>query len=214
VQTSWAGPPHGEMPLPHVSAGAEWGYRVTMNPLVAEPSVVSARQRVGAVLFASDDTLLFPPDAGSGEVEPAFRIDYHLARARLAGLSIGLVAGARQSRLHDDRPALMKRLDDLFGPFDVVATCFHASGDGGTCDCVGLDPGTVRAAAAALRLPPSRCLVVGASASDADAARGAGAIGVVMAFAEAVEWAIESLRAPDQALDHSLEALEQAWKIS
>jgi phosphoglycolate phosphatase-like HAD superfamily hydrolase len=127
---------------------------------------------------------------------------------------LGLVSTPRRVRRPAENAALTRKLDDLFGPFDVVGTCFHALKAERDCRCVGLDPGTVRAAAAALRLPPSRCLVVGAVLSDVTSANKAGAPGVVSAVGDAIDFAVESLLAPDRALEQVLEVLELAWKAS
>jgi len=178
-----------------------------MNPLVAEPSPTPATNRFGAVLFTGATLVR------AGGVEQV-ALDLQLARARGAGLFVGLVASPRRPRGTVDSVAFMKRLDDLFGPFDVVGTCFHRVIDQPECSCVGLSSGTVRAAAAALRLPPSRCLVVGSRPSEVAAAADAGARGVVMPVAEAVDLAIESVLAPDRALEESLQALERAWRAS
>jgi hypothetical protein len=183
-----------------------------MNPLVAEPLSVSARSRVGALLFVSDGTL--PSFTGSRSLDPALNVDFHLARARLAGLLLGLVASPREARGRREQSGVIRRLDDLFGPFDVVATCFHGTTGSARCRCVGVDSGAVRAAAAALRLPPSQCLLVGATPGDVSAATAAGAWGAIMSVADAIDTALESLSAPDRALEHSLEALESTWKNS
>jgi D-glycero-D-manno-heptose 1,7-bisphosphate phosphatase len=186
-----------------------------MNPLVAEPMPVSATNRLSAVLFVTDGALRDPGvERETGRPESTGAIDLDLARARWAGLSLGLVAAPREPLSPRQSTAVMRALDDLFGPFDVVATCFHTIVGEGPCDCVGLAPGTVRAAAAALRLPPSQCLVVGATTADIAAAAEAGAPAVVMPVVAAIDLALESLIAPDRALEHSLHALEMAWKAS
>ncbi|MCU1346527.1 MAG: hydrolase, HAD-superfamily, subfamily [Acidimicrobiia bacterium] len=180
-----------------------------MNRLVAKPLSGSATNRIGALLFTTDGPLLQP----GGRIEQ-LEVDLQLARARHAGLAIGLMAAPRTPAPPSELAALIRQLDDLFGPFDVVATCFHTLVGDPKCDCGGLAAGTVRAAAAALRLPPSRCLVVGAVPGDALVAAEAGAVGLVVSCADAVDLAIESVVAPDRALQQSVDALESTWNAT
>jgi HAD superfamily hydrolase (TIGR01662 family) len=70
------------------------------------------------------------------------------------------------------------RIDELFGAFDVWAVCPHGPDDG--CDCRKPAPGSVRTAADRLGVEPETCALVGDIGADVDAARAAGARGILV----------------------------------
>jgi histidinol-phosphate phosphatase family protein len=88
-----------------------------------------------------------------------------------SGIARGLLA-------HDDVLAVNRRVEALLGPLDVVEYCPHGPDDG--CGCRKPAPGLVLAAAARLGLDPHRCAVVGDIGADVEAARAAGARGVLV----------------------------------
>jgi ADP-heptose:LPS heptosyltransferase len=77
-----------------------------------------------------------------------------------------------------DVAAVNNRVEQLLGPFDGWYVCPHGPQDG--CACRKPAPGLVLSAAAGLGVSPRRCVVVGDIGSDVDAARAAGAVGVLV----------------------------------
>ncbi|MFF3848970.1 HAD-IIIA family hydrolase [Streptomyces sp. NPDC002328] len=70
------------------------------------------------------------------------------------------------------------RIDELLGPFDVRAVCPHAPED--DCHCRAPRPGLLLWAAGRVCTPPERIAVVAATADTVEAARRAGAHGVLV----------------------------------
>ena len=64
------------------------------------------------------------------------------------------------------------------GPIDVWHVCHHGEQDG--CACRKPAPGLIRAAAADLGVSVERCVVVGDIGADVEAARRAGARGILV----------------------------------
>jgi beta-phosphoglucomutase-like phosphatase (HAD superfamily) len=185
-----------------------------------EPMVVEYSARTSAMPFAAllcDAEALVRWGETDGEA---------FALARHAGLRLGLVASVNRAGRND----LLNRLDEKFGPFDVMATCRHA--DGEACGCPHAASGTIRAAAAALLLPPSQCLVVGDTWSQIDAAEAAGATAALVpsdrttdadlaasalhlpSLTAAVTLALDADKARRLAHDSSVQALELALRCS
>lgn len=109
-----------------------------------------------------------------------------LGRARRQGLRLGLVTNqsgvAKGLITAADLAAVHGRLEELVGPFDVIVVCPHDADDG--CGCRKPRPGLVLAAAEALGVEPAACVVVGDAPSDVEAARRAGAHGILVGGAE------------------------------
>ena len=140
--------------------------------------------RPEAVLFDRDDTLiqnvayngdpaLVVPVAGAREAVDA---------VRAAGLRTGVVTN--QSAIgrgyigEADMRAVNARVEELLGPFDTWQFCPHTPED--DCACRKPRPGMVLAAAAALGMDPSVCVLIGDTAGDMAAARAAGARGILV----------------------------------
>jgi HAD superfamily hydrolase (TIGR01662 family) len=142
------------------------------------------RARPRAVLFDRDGTLVvdvpYNGDPGRVELMPGARAALDTLRA--AGIAVGLVSnqsGVARGRLAPAQvDAVNARLAELAGPFDAVAWCPHGPEDG--CDCRKPAPGLVLRAAAELGVAPEECAVVGDIGSDVQAARAAGARGVLV----------------------------------
>lgn len=156
-----------------------------MHRIRGEWDVRSARRDPPlAVLLDRDDTIiedgpyLNDPDG----VKPLPGAPDALRRLRRRGLLLGIVSNqsgvAKGLIAPDQLTAVNKRVDDLLGPFDAWQVCTHDDGDG--CECRKPAPGMVLAAADALGVDADRCVVIGDTGGDVDAALAAGADAVLV----------------------------------
>ncbi|GAA1257032.1 hypothetical protein GCM10009677_04150 [Sphaerisporangium rubeum] len=140
--------------------------------------------RPAAVLFDRDGTLVVdvPFNTDPDLVRPFPGAKEALDRLRRAGIPIGVVtnqAGVARGLIGEDAlREVNMRVEQLLGPFDVWMVCPHDDGDG--CDCRKPMPGMVRGAAAALGVAPEDCVVIGDIGRDMEAARAAGARGILV----------------------------------
>jgi histidinol-phosphate phosphatase family protein len=74
--------------------------------------------------------------------------------------------------------AVNGRVEALLGPMGAWLVCPHAPEEG--CGCRKPQPGLVLEAAARLGVPPERCVLVGDIGADVEAARAAGARGILV----------------------------------
>lgn len=158
---------------------------------------------VRAVLFDRDGTLVedVPYNGDPDKVRPTPSAARALALARGAGLAVGVVSNqsgvARGLLTTDQVEAVNRRVEELLGPFDVWRMCPHGEQDG--CACRKPAPGMVHSAAAGLGLPASACALVGDIGSDVEAARAAGARGVLVPTAATLD--TERRSAPESTPD-------------
>jgi len=137
-----------------------------------------------AVLFDRDGTLVrdVPYNGDPARVDPVPGARAALDRLRAAGVAVGVVtnqSGVARGLLSADQvDAVNRRVDELLGPFATWAVCPHGPHDG--CGCRKPAPGLVREAARRLRVDVARCAVVGDIGADVEAARAAGARGVLV----------------------------------
>ncbi|GII81486.1 hypothetical protein Sru01_64680 [Sphaerisporangium rufum] len=137
-----------------------------------------------AVLFDRDGTLIVdvPYNNDPERVRPMPGAAAALDRLRRAGLPLGVVtnqAGVAKGLITMRELAEVNaRVDRLLGPFGVWAVCPHDDADG--CDCRKPRPGLVLRAAAALGVRPGDCVVIGDIGRDVEAARAAGARGILV----------------------------------
>ncbi|GAA3834612.1 hypothetical protein GCM10022226_65090 [Sphaerisporangium flaviroseum] len=140
--------------------------------------------RPAAVLFDRDGTLIedVPYNADPRRVRPVPGAREALDRLRRAGLPIGVVTNqsgvakglVSVTALHD----VNARVEELLGPFGVWSVCPHDEADG--CACRKPLPGLVLRAAAALGVDARACVVIGDIGPDMEAARAAGARGILV----------------------------------
>jgi HAD superfamily hydrolase (TIGR01662 family) len=134
------------------------------------------------VLLDRDDTLIedgpyLNDPAGVVPLPDARRA---LRRLREHGLLVGVVtnqSGVAKGLITTAQlDAVNARVEELLGPFDCWQVCVH---DGG-CSCRKPAPGMVIAAADALGVPASRCVMIGDTGGDVAAAQAAQAKAVLV----------------------------------
>ncbi|MEO3870849.1 HAD-IIIA family hydrolase [Nonomuraea sp. B12E4] len=142
------------------------------------------KRRPGAVLFDRDGTLIrdVPYNGDPRLVEPMPGAAEALGRLRRADVPVAVVTNqsgvARGLLSPDDMDQVNARVEELLGPFDAWAICVHDDNDG--CTCRKPAPGLVIRAAAVLDVSPRDCVVVGDIGRDMEAARAAGARGILV----------------------------------
>jgi histidinol-phosphate phosphatase family protein len=149
----------------------------------AEPSAAMARP-VRAVLLDRDGTLVVdvPYNGDPDRVMPMPGARDAVSRLRAAGVKLAVVSNqsgiGRGLLTADQVDAVNQRVEALLGPLGPWLLCPHAPDVG--CECRKPAPGLVLRAAAALGVRPDECAVIGDTAADVDAARAAGARGVLV----------------------------------
>ena len=152
-----------------------------------------------AVLLDRDDTLIVDrpylndPDG----VRPTPDAVRALRRLRERGLLLAVVtdqSGVARGLISSDQlTAVNARVDELLGPFDSWQVCVHTELDG--CGCRKPRPGMVLAAAEALAVPPSRCVMIGDTGGDVEAALAADADAVLVPTARTLPDEIDRAQA-------------------
>lgn len=176
------------------------------RPAQASPAlgVAQAGGRLpAALLFDRDGTLVedVPYNADPRRVRPLPGVRAALEHARRRGLPLavvtnqsgigkGLITREQTGRVH-------ARIERLLGPVDVWCVCPHTASDG--CSCRKPRPGLLLDAAGRLNAAPGECVMFGDIGSDMDAARAAGARGVLVPTARTLhdEVAAAPRTAPD-----------------
>jgi histidinol-phosphate phosphatase family protein len=140
--------------------------------------------RPGVVLFDRDGTLIenVPYNGDPELVRPAPTALTALRTLHAAGLWTGVVSNqsgvARGLISEDDVHRVNRRVDEMLGPFDTWQVCPHPP-EGG-CSCRKPHPGMITDACAELGVDPADCVVIGDTRADVEAARAAGAVGVLV----------------------------------
>ena len=140
--------------------------------------------RFDAVLFDRDGTLVVdvPYNGDADAVRPMPGAAAAVGRLRASGLRLGVVSNqsglARGRFTADQMRAVQARVDRLVGPFDTWQVCPHDRDEG--CTCRKPAPGMVKNACVALGVEAGRCVLIGDIASDMEAARAAGAHGILV----------------------------------
>jgi HAD superfamily hydrolase (TIGR01662 family) len=171
-----------------------------------------AAARPAAVLFDRDGTLVVdvPYNGDPDRVEPMPAARPALEKLRAAGIPTGVVSNqsgvARGMLTPDDVERVNRRIEELLGPLGPWAWCPHGPDDG--CECRKPAPGLVLRAASELGVDPAGCVVVGDIGADVEAARAAGARGVLVPTPrtrpEEIAAAPEVARDLDEAIDRVL----------
>ncbi|MER6980407.1 HAD-IIIA family hydrolase, partial [Streptomyces carpinensis] len=101
---------------------------------------------------------------------------------RASGIGTGVVTNqsgvARELISTADVRRVNERVDELLGPFDVWAVCPHGPDDG--CRCRKPEPGMILWAAGRICTAPADIVVIGDIGADMEAARRAGAHGILV----------------------------------
>lgn len=149
------------------------------------------------MLFDRDETIVVdvPFNGDPERVEPAPDARSLLDRLRAAGLPLAVVSNqsgiGRGLLTREAVDAVNRRVEELLGPFAGFFVCPHAPEDG--CDCRKPKPKLILDAARALGVDPACCVVVGDRASDAEAARNAGAIALRVEGPQGLAAAVERI---------------------
>jgi histidinol-phosphate phosphatase family protein len=137
-----------------------------------------------AVLLDRDDTIIkdSPYLRDPGGVRPMPDALDALGRLRQRGLLLAVVtnqSGVAKGLISpDELDAVNARVDEVLGPFDSWQICVHDDGDG--CECRKPAPGMVKAAADELGVDTARCVLIGDTGGDVDAALSARADAVLV----------------------------------
>jgi histidinol-phosphate phosphatase family protein len=127
-----------------------------------------------AVLLDRDDTIIEdgPYLRDPAGVQPVPGAREALDRLRAKGLLLAVVTNqsgvAKGLITPDELEAVNAKVDAVLGPFDSWQICMHDDGDG--CECRKPAPGMVQAAADALGVDPTRCVLIGDTGGDVQAA--------------------------------------------
>ncbi|PRX55948.1 HAD superfamily hydrolase (TIGR01509 family) [Nonomuraea fuscirosea] len=149
------------------------------------------KRRPGAVLFDRDGTLIrdVPYNGDPALVEPMPGAVEALGRLRRADVAVAVVtnqSGVAKGLLSpDEMDQVNAKVEELLGPFDAWAICVHDDTDG--CTCRKPAPGLVIRAAAVLDVSPRDCVVVGDIGRDMEAAKAAGARGILVPTPQTLE---------------------------
>ncbi|MDQ3679664.1 MAG: HAD-IIIA family hydrolase, partial [Actinomycetota bacterium] len=159
--------------------------------------------RPDAVVFDRDGTLVadvaYNGDPDRVVLMPGAR--EAVDRLRSAGVPTAVVSNqsgvGRGVITMADVEAVNRRVEDLLGPLGPWVVCPHDPADG--CQCRKPAPTMVLQAAHALGVAPYRCAVIGDIGADVQAARAAGARGVLVPTATTRTDEVEA--APEVATD-------------
>jgi HAD superfamily hydrolase (TIGR01662 family) len=168
------------------SATWHWlrGWATLPRRLRWRPPASPARQAPAAVLFDRDGTLVVdvPYNGDPDLVVPMPGAREALDRLRSAGIATGVVSNqsgiARRLITPAQVEAVNRKVEELLGPLGAWAVCPHGTDDG--CGCRKPGAGLVLQAAEALGVDPRQVAVVGDIGADMEAARAAGARGVLV----------------------------------
>lgn len=151
-----------------------------------------------AILFDRDDTLIadVPYLGDPAWVRPVPGATETLALLRKSGIPVGVVSNqsgvARGLITERDVEAVNAKVEEVLGPFGTWQVCVHGDEDG--CSCRKPAPGLILRAAGALRVDVRRCVVIGDTGADVEAAEAAGAVGILVPTARTLPEEVERAR--------------------
>ncbi|WP_307112580.1 D-glycero-alpha-D-manno-heptose-1,7-bisphosphate 7-phosphatase [Sinomonas atrocyanea] len=137
-----------------------------------------------AILFDRDGTLVadVPYNTDPDLVVPMPGALQTLGRLRALGIACGVVTNQSGVGLglitERELRAVNDRIERILGPFDTWQVCPHAPED--RCECRKPKPGLVHAACRDLEVEPEDVVVIGDIGKDMEAARRAGARGILV----------------------------------
>lgn len=151
-----------------------------------------------AVLFDRDDTIIedSPYLRDPSGVKPMPGAANALGRLRDRGLLLAVVtnqSGVAKGLISvDELHAVNAQVDAALGPFDTWQICMHGAEEG--CGCRKPAPGMVVAAAEALSVDAQRCVMIGDTGGDVDAALSAHAGAVLVPTAKTLPHEVTEAR--------------------
>jgi histidinol-phosphate phosphatase family protein len=157
-----------------------WGHASSRRRLRCAPRAALP----AAVLLDRDGTLVHdvPYNGDPDRVAPVAGAAAALDRLRTAGVPTAIVSNqsgiARGLLSEADVHAVFARMEALLGPLGPWTWCPHGPEDG--CACRKPAPGLVLEAARRLGVDPAACVVIGDIGADVEAARAAGARGILV----------------------------------
>jgi len=160
------------------------GWLTLPQRLRNRPPAAPAPETPAAVLFDRDGTLVVdvPYNGDPDKVVAMPGARQALDRLRHAGIPTAVVSNqsgiARRLLTPEQVDAVNRKVEELLGPVGPWAVCPHGVDDG--CACRKPAAGLVLQAAQALGVDPRRVAVVGDIGADIEAARAAGARGVLV----------------------------------
>ncbi len=181
----WAGARTAGELLRMVTTSVPLPPAAVVHRLVGEWTFRAARREPPlAVLLDRDDTLIAdgPYLCEPERVRPLPGAHHALGRLRDRGLKIAVVTNqsgvAKGLITAEQLAAVNTRVERMLGPFDNWQICVHDENDG--CACRKPLPGMVIAAAEELGVDPSRCVMIGDTGGDVNAALSARARAVLV----------------------------------
>ncbi|MFL5737814.1 MAG: D-glycero-alpha-D-manno-heptose-1,7-bisphosphate 7-phosphatase [Actinomycetota bacterium] len=154
-----------------------------------------------AVLLDRDGTLIVdvPCNRDRSRVVPMPGAFEALERFRAAGIPLALVSNqaavGRGDLTLEDVVSINARVEELLGELGPRMICTHREEQ--RCGCRKPDPGLILRAAGALGVDPERCVMIGDTGADVEAALAAGARAILVP--NEVTRPAEILRAPEVA---------------
>lgn len=173
----------GELRVRRAGGAPRWS-AADLPPAASSAPAATPSAAVDAVLFDRDGTLVvdvpYNGDPAKVELVPGAR--EAVAKLRSAGIPLAVISNqsgvARGMITEDQVHAVNARVDELVGGLGPWLYCPHGPED--DCACRKPAPGLVLQAAEKLGVQPERCAVIGDIGADVQAARAAGARGVLV----------------------------------
>ena len=167
--------------------------------------------RPAAVLLDRDGTLVddVPYNGDPELVRPRPGASDALKRLRAAGVRMAVVSNqsgiGRGLLTHEQVDAVNRRVEELLGPIGPWFVCPHDPAAG--CDCRKPQPGLVLRAAERLGVDPAACALIGDIGSDVEAARAAGARGLLVPTPHTLQHEVDAAPETASTLPEAVERL-------